>query len=84
MERSLEGFIDDTFDEYPVRSKIKAKHPGWDKERVKSEVYKTKMKFENEYRNNLKQAASEAITDIENLISSLNETIKAWKITNLE
>ena len=67
MEQFLEDFIDNDFYEYRVRSKVKAKHPGWDKERVKSEVYKTKMKFENEYRNNLKQAASEAITEIERL-----------------
>jgi hypothetical protein len=84
MEKSLENFIDYNFDEYQVRSKIIAKHPGWDKERVKSEVYKTKMKFDKEYRNNLKHAVSEAITEIENLISSLNDTIKTWKIKNLE
>jgi pyruvate dehydrogenase complex dehydrogenase (E1) component len=84
MEQSLQGVINNAFNEYKVMSTIKAKHPGWDEERVKNEVYRTKLKIDKEYRNNLKQAASEAITDIENLISSLNETIKAWKITNLE
>jgi len=83
MEHSLKGIIDYDIDEYQVRSKIKAKHPGWDRERLKSEVYKTKMKFDKEYQDNLKQAASEAITEIEDLISSLNHTIKAWKIKNL-
>ena len=84
MEQSLENFIDDNFDEYQEMSRILAKHPGWDRERVNSEVYKKKMKFDKEYRNNLKQAASEAITEIENLISSFNDTVKAWKIKNLE
>ena len=84
MERSLESFIDYNFDEYKVMSKIKAKHPGWDRERVKSEAYRKKMKFDKEYHNNVKQAASEAITDIENLISSLKDTIKAWKIRKLK
>ena len=84
MEQSLEGFIDNDFDEYQVRLKIKTKHPGWDTERVKGEVYKTKMKFDNEYQDNLREAASETITEIENLIRSLNHTIKAWKIKNLE
>jgi hypothetical protein len=84
MQRVVEGFIDYTFDEHQVMSKIVAKHPGWDEERIRSEVYKEKMKYDKEYRYNLKQAASEAITGIENLISSLNDTIKAWKIKNLE
>ena len=84
MERALKDIIDYNFDEYQVRSKIKAKHPGWDRERLKSEVYKTKMKFDKEYQYNLRQAASEAITEIEGLISSLKDTIKAWKIKNLE
>ena len=83
MERSLKNIIDNNFDEYQVRSRIKAKHPGWDRERLKSEVDKTKMKFDKVYQGNLRQAASEAITEIEGLISSLNDAIKAWKIKNL-
>lgn len=84
IERSMKGFIDNAFNEYKEMSTIKANNPGWDEERIKNEVYKRKMKSEKEYLNNLKQVASEAITEIENLISSLNDTIKAWKITNLE
>lgn len=84
MEQSLEGYIDYTFDEYQAMSKTISKHPGWDDERVKAEVYRKKLKYDKEYHNNLKQAASEAITEIENLASSLNHTIKAWKIKNLE
>lgn len=83
MEQALKGTIDFEFDEYKMRSEIKAKHPGWDKERLKSEVYKAKMKYDKKYQNNLRQAASEAISEIESLISSLNDAIKAWKIKNL-
>ena len=84
MQQSIEGLIDYTFDEHQVMAKVIVKHPGWDNERVKGEVYKKKMKFEKEYRNNIKHAATEAITEIENLTSSLNDTIRAWKIKNLE
>jgi len=84
MEQSLKQNIDYIFDEHQEMTKVIAKHPGWDEERVKGEAYKNKMKYDNEYRNNLKQAASDAITEIENLISSLNATIKYWKIKNLE
>jgi hypothetical protein len=84
MQRSVESFIDYTFDEHQVMSKVVSKHPGWDEERVKGDVLRKKMKYDKEYRNNIKQAASESITEIENLISSLNDTIKSWKIRNLE
>ena len=84
MQRSVEDFIDYTFDEYQAMSKVIAKHPGWDEERLKGEVLRKKMKYDNEYRNNVKQAASNSVTEIENLINSLNDTIKSWKIKNLE
>ena len=84
MENLVKDFIDDDFDEYQTKKKIKAKHPSWSKDRVNDEVYKLKMKYDIEYQSNIKQAASEAITEIENLIRSLNEAIKAWKIKNLE
>jgi hypothetical protein len=84
MEKSLEGFIDYTFDEHKEMSTIISKHPGWDEERVKGEVYKNKMKFVNTYRNNLKQPLPNRVPDIENLINDLNNTNKSWKITNLE
>ena len=84
MQRSIESFIDYTCSEDQVMSKVIAKHPGWNDERVKGEVIREKMKYDKEYRNNIKQAASESITEIENLINSLNDTIKSWKIKNLE
>ena len=83
MEQSLKDVIVYNFDEYQMISKIKTKHPGWEKDRIDNEVSKKKIKYDKEYLNNLKNAAAEAITEIENLISSLNDTIKAWKIKNL-
>jgi len=84
MKNSLKNFIDYTFEEYQVTSKVIAKHPQWTDERINDEVYRLKMRYDNEYGENLTRAASAAISEIEQLISSLNDTIKAWKIKNLE
>ena len=84
MENSLKGFIDYDFDEYQKTKKIIAKHPSWDKEQVADELYRLKLRYDKEYEENLMQAASEAITEIENLLSSLRDAIRAWKIKNLE
>jgi hypothetical protein len=84
MEHILNDFIDYDFDEYQNKRKIIAKNPSWDDEQVKDEVYSLKMRYDEEYRQNLMRATSEAITEIENLLSSLNDAIKAWKIKNLE
>jgi hypothetical protein len=84
MENILKDFIDYDFDEYQNKRKIIAKNPSWDDEQVNNEVYSLKMRYDEEYRQNLRQAASEAIDEIENLLSSLNDAIKAWKIRNLE
>jgi hypothetical protein len=84
MEKTLKILIDYDFDEYQKKKKVKAKNPSWDNRQVNDEVYKLKMRHDKEYQDNLRQAASEAITQIENLLSSLNDAIKAWKIKNLE
>jgi len=84
MEHNLKDFIDYDFDEYQNKKKIIAKHPSWDNDRANDKFYSLKLRYDKEYRENLMQAASEAITEIENLISSLNDAIKAWKIKNLK
>jgi len=84
MEHILKDFIDYNFNEYRNKRKIIAKHPTWDDEQVNDEVYSLKMRYDEEYRQNLRQAAAEAINEIENLLSSLNDAVKAWKIKNLE
>ena len=83
MERSLKGLIVHDFDEYQTRTKVVASHPGWSNERVTNGVYRKRMRYDNEYQTNLSQAATEAISEIEQLIGSLNDTIRAWKRKNL-
>jgi hypothetical protein len=84
IENILKDFIEYDFDEYQRKKKIIAKHPSWNDEQVNDEVYRRKLRYDKEYQQNLMQAASEAIAEIETLISSLSEAIKAWKIKNLE
>lgn len=84
MEQSLKGFIEYEFDEHQTMSKIVSRHPGWSDGQVADETYRIKMRYENEYQDNLRQAAAEAIAEIEQLTGSLKDTIKAWKIKNLE
>jgi len=83
MEKSLKEYLAADFDEYKERSKIVAAHPGWSIDQVKGALDRKRMRHENEYRSNLRQAAAESISEIEQLVSSLNDTIKAWKIKNL-
>ena len=84
MEHNLKDFIDYDFDEYQKKKKIIAKHPSLDDEQVNDEVYRLKLRYDREYRENLMKAASETVSEIESLLSSLNGAIKAWKIKNLE
>jgi len=83
MERSLKDFIDDDFDEYKIKTKIIASHPSWSDDQVRNGIDRKRMRHENEYQANLRQAAAEAISEIEKLVGSLNDVIRAWKITNL-
>lgn len=80
----LRDVIVHSFDDYGERKKLVVKHPSWDGDQVEDEIHRLKERSEKEYRENLRQAASETIVEIENLISSLNDSIKAWKIKNLE
>ena len=84
MENVLKDFIDYDFDEYQKKRKTIAKHLSWNDDQVTDEVYRLKRRHDKEYSENLMQAASEAIVEIENLLSSLSDTIRAWKIKNLE
>ena len=75
LEHILKDHIDYDFDEYRRKKKIIVKHPSWSDEQVNDEVYRLKLRYDKEYRGNLMQAVSEAVTEIESLISSLNDTI---------
>jgi hypothetical protein len=79
MEHILKDFIDNDFNEYQKKKKIAAKHPTWDDQQVNDEVYRLKLRYDKEYRENLMKAVSEAIAEIENLLSSLSDTIKENK-----
>lgn len=83
IEAFLRDVVVHSFDDYRERKKVASKHPSWDDDQVRDEVLRLKVRYDKEYHGNLRQAASETIVEIENLISSLNDAIKAWKIKNL-
>ena len=84
LEHILKDHIDYDFDEYQRKKQLEVKHPSWGNEQVDDEVYRLKLRYDKEYRGNLMQAAAEATTEIENLLSRLSADIKAWKIKNLK
>jgi hypothetical protein len=71
------------FDEFMTRRKIKKSHLDWSEDQIDAEIELQKRRFENELSVNLQVAAINAIGEIENLILSLNEIVKRWKIENL-
>lgn len=83
VEQALKNVVDYRFNEYRVRLRIKAKNLGWNKDRIDAEVDKIKFNHDNECLSNLRQAAAQGVTEIENLITDLQDTIKTWKIKNL-
>ena len=83
MEHFLRENFDHTFDEYQVAQKIKRSHPTWNKEQVEGEIGRSRRHYENELRVNLRVAALNTIEEIENLIISLNNAIREWKVLNL-
>jgi hypothetical protein len=83
MKSFLEKNFDHSFDEYIITQKIKRSHPEWSNEQVAEELDKQKRHYENELRVNLRIAALNTIEEIENLIISLNNAIREWKIMNL-
>lgn len=84
MERFLFENTNYGFDEYQAAKKIQSSRPQWNEERIRDELEKQKRRYESEFRNNLKVAAQEAVTEVENLVGGLKDAIKAWKIKNLE
>ncbi len=83
MKSFLEKNFDHSFDEYMMTQKIKRSHPEWSNERLAEELDNQKMRYENELRVNLRIAALNTIEEIENLIISLNNAIREWKIMHL-
>lgn len=83
MESYLLKNIDHDFNEYQTAKKIQRSRPEWSEERIADELEKQREQYEKEFRYNLKVAAQNAVNEVENLISSLKDTIKAWRIKNL-
>ena len=79
----LERDFDHSFDEFIARRKIRKSHVNWSEEQIEAEIEMQKGRFENELSVNLRVAALNTIEEIEKLITSLNITIKRWKIENL-
>jgi hypothetical protein len=83
MKFFLEENFDHSFDEYITTQKIKRSHPAWSTDQVIEELEKQKRHYENELRVNLRIAALNTIEEIENLIISLNNAIREWKVLYL-
>lgn len=83
MIETLKKGFEHPFDEYMARRRIIKSHLGWSEDQVKAEVEAQKRRFENELVVNLRVAAINTIEEVENLVASLNQAIKKWKIENL-
>ena len=83
MKIFLEQNFDHSFDEYLITQKIKRSHPAWSKDQVMEELDRQNRHYENELRVNLRIAALNTIEEVENLIISLNNHIREWKVMHL-
>lgn len=83
MQHFLEENFDHSFDDYLTKQKIRRSHPTWNNDQVMDELERQKRHYENELRVNLRVAALNTIEEIENLIISLNNAIREWKILYL-
>jgi len=83
MKLFLEENFDHSFDDYIIKQKIRRSHPTWNNDQVMGELEKQKRHYENELRVNLRIAALNTIEEIENLIISLNNAIREWKVLYL-
>ena len=83
MKFFLEQNFDHSFDEYMVTQKIKRSHSTWSNDQVIGELDRQKRHYENELLVNLRIAALNTIEEIENLVISLNNAIREWKVMHL-
>ncbi|MFC1567243.1 hypothetical protein ACFL3R_00210 [Thermodesulfobacteriota bacterium] len=83
MESYLLDSISYGFNEYQTAKKIQRSRPEWSEEQIADELEKQKQRYEKEFNRNLRVAAQNALNELENLISNLKDTIKAWRIKNL-
>ena len=83
MKLFLEENFDHSFDDYLIKQKIRRSHPTWNNDQVLGELERQKRHYEIELRVNLRIAALNTIEEIENLIISLNNAIREWKVLYL-
>ena len=83
MQNFLEENFDHSFDDYLTTQKIKRSHPEWGKDRIAEELDRQRRHYENELRVNVRIAALNTIAEIENLIISLKNAIREWKVLHL-
>jgi hypothetical protein len=83
MQHFLEDNFNHSFDDYLITQKIKRSHPTWNNDLVMGELERQKRHYENELRVNLRIAALNTIEEVENLIMSLNNAIREWKVLYL-
>jgi hypothetical protein len=83
MESILKRNFENLFDEHRAIRSIKALHPLWDKLMISDELDRQRRYHEKKFRDRLRAVSVETINEIENLIASLNEMIKKWKVLNL-
>ena len=79
----LERNFEHPFDEFMARRNIMKSNLDWSEDQIEGEIEMQKRRFENELGVNLRVAALNTIEEIEKLITSLNSSIKKWKIENL-
>jgi len=83
MESILSRNFENTYDEHHAIQSIEASHPSWDKSMISDELDRQRRFHERKLRERLRAVSVETISEIENLIASLNEMIRNWKVLNL-
>ena len=83
MESILSRNFENLFDEHHAIQSIQASHPAWDKLMILEELDKQRRFYERKLRERLRAVSVDTINEIENLIASLNEMIRSWKVLNL-
>ena len=83
MEAVLRRNFENPFEEHRAVQNIEALHPSWSKSYVSDELDRQRRFYEKKLRERLRAAAVETINEIENLIASLNQMIRNWKVLNL-
>lgn len=83
MESILSRNFENRFDGHHAIQSIQGSHPSWDKSMISDELDRQRRFHERKLRERLRAVSLETINEIENLIASLNEMLRNWKVLNL-